>query len=340
MYRRDFLKVGASGIAGALFPFATAQCSEFRLSPILSGWNADIKAIKRFVSRKKIKYLHERTSKSFQDSGKGRVVLLHKYLEKALGTIVPHYQRLGDCVGQGYGLCIDVLAATQIYGAGLAEKFEAEASIEVAYAGSRYEIGYEKHRDRDVLDGDGSWGVYAAEFVTDFGMLPRGVYGDVDLTKYNPSIARLWGDEGIPNNLEPKIKKHPIRTTALVGSYNEVRDAIVNGYPVSFCSDVGFNPYCRKHNPRGRDSMGFLNKCGTWYHCMAGIAVDDTDRPGVLLQNSWGPDWVRGDMRHGQPPGSFWVDAKSIDRIASQGDSYALSSFLGFPAQKLDYNLF
>lgn len=340
MDRRDFLKVGASGVAGALMPFAMAECSELRLSPILSGWNADIEAIKRFVTQRKIKYLHQRTSQSFQDSGKGRVVLLYKYLEKELGPLVSHNQVLGDCVGQGYGLCIDILAATQIHGTGHAEKFEAKASTEVAYAGSRFEIGHERHRDRDILNGDGSWGVYAAEFVTEFGMLPRGIHKGVDLTEYNPAVARLWGRTGIPDDLEPKIKEHPIRTTALVGSYNEVRDAIANGYPVSFCSDAGFNPHCRKHNPNGRDSMGFLNKCGTWYHCMAAIGVDDTERPGVLIQNSWGPSWVGGDKRHGQPDGSFWVDAKTIDNMASQGDSYALSSFLGFPAQQLSYDLF
>ena len=75
-------------------------------------------------------------------------------------------------------------------------------------------------------------------------------------------------------------------------------------------------------------------------HCMAGIAVDDTERPGVLMQNSWGPSWVGGDKRHEQPDGSFWVAAKDIDYMASQGDSYALSSFMGFPVQRLDYDLF
>ena len=73
---------------------------------------------------------------------------------------------------------------------------------------------------------------------------------------------------------------------------------------------------------------------------MSGIASDDTTRPGILIQNSWGPTWVKGPTRHGQPAGSFWVDAHVIDKMCSQGDSFAISNFLGFPAQEINYDLF
>jgi len=338
MDRRDFIKIGLGGVTGAMVPSLLSLCSS--KTKVYGGWTPDSQATSNFIHRTARPFLVQQTPRTFTGSGKGRVVLLHKYLEKALGEIIPHHQLIGDCVGQAYGFAIDTLSATQIYGLGLAERWNAKASTEAAYAGSRYEIGYQLHGNARLLAFDGSHGSYCAEFLRDYGVLVRKRYGNIDLTTYSAKIARDWGKNGVPDQLEPLAKQHPIRSFALVRSYEEVRDAIANGYPVVFCSDVGFNPECQEHNPGGRDSMGFLNRCSTWYHAMAAVAVDDTNRPGVLIVNSWGPDWVKGPKRHGQPEGSFWVDASTIDDMASQGDSFAISGFTGFPSKKLQYDLF
>jgi hypothetical protein len=69
-------------------------------------------------------------------------------------------------------------------------------------------------------------------------------------------------------------------------------------------------------------------------------AVDDEyKRPGVLIQNSWG-DYVKGPTRYEQPKGSFWVDADVVERkMLSAGDSWALSSFQGYPKRELNWNV-
>jgi len=36
-------------------------------------------------------------------------------------------------------------------------------------------------------------------------------------------------------------------------------------------------------------------------------------------------------------PAGFWLDARVLDRLLNEGDSWALSAFAGFPAQKLDW---
>jgi len=338
MDRREFIKIGAGGILGSMVPATLAYCAPS--TAVHAGWLPDKHATANFIRRNARPYLVQQAPYAFKGSGKGRVVLLHKYLERAIGKIIPHDQGIGDCVGQAYGFGVDILSATQIYGLGLAEKWVAKASTEAAYAGSRYEIGYKVHGNRRLLVGDGSVGVYCAEFLRDYGVLYRKTYGDVDLSEYSASLARDWGANGVPDDLEPIAKQHPVRSFALVRSYNDCRDAIANGYPIIFCSSVGFNPNCRQHNPSGRDSFGFLRKCGTWYHAMCGIGVDDTSRPGILIMNSWGPNWVSGGTRHDQPEGSFWVDAATIDSMCEQGDSFAISGLIGFPAQRLDYNLF
>lgn len=342
MDRRNFLKIGASGLIGSLVPAAIAECG-FE-TPVYSGWLPDNQAIQQHIAQTVRPYFSQNARPTVIGSGKDKVVLLHKYLERAVGTVIPHDQGIGDCVGQAYGLGVDTLSATQIYGLGLEEEWKAKVSTEIAYAGSRYEIGYETHGTRNLLSGDGSLGIYCAEFCQTFGTLIRKDYGVIDLTTYDAQLSRSMGKTGVPDSLEPLVKEHPVKSFALVRNYEEVRDAIANGYPVIFCSSIGFNPNCNNHNRGGRDSEGFLNKCGTWYHAMLGFGVDDlSNRKGILIMNSWGSDWVGGPKRHDQPDGSFWVDAKTIDIMCAGQDSYALSGYVGFPSQKiapLDYNLF
>jgi len=338
MDRRQFLKIGASGLVGSMVPAKIAQCG-FE-TPVFSGWIPDTEVINQTLQKSARPYFSQQAPQTVLGSGKGQVVLLHKYLERAIGEIEAHDQTIGDCVGQAYAFGVDILAATQIYGLGFKEKWKAKVSSEIAYGGSRYEIGYQVHGNKRLLTGDGSLGIYGAEFLTEFGTLARDRYGNIDLSKYNGNTSKEFGRNGIPDELIPLVKEHPVKSFALVNGYEDCRDSISNGYPVIFCSSIGFNPNCRNHNRDGRDSEGFLKKCGTWYHAMCGIGVDDTRRPGILVMNSWGNDWVSGPTRHDQPRGSFWVDADTIDLMCSSRDSYTISGFIGFPAQRIDYNLF
>jgi hypothetical protein len=62
------------------------------------------------------------------------------------------------------------------------------------------------------------------------------------------------------------------------------------------------------------------------------LGVDDEyRRPGALAVNSWGKSWVSGPTRYNQPAGSFWIDAATVDAAMKQGDSIALSGYVGYP---------
>ena len=332
MERRKFLYYGVGGLVGASFTNLFPQDC-YGNTTVQGGWV-------RPLTNKFFRY-NRLIPKKLLGTGSNRRVLLHKYLEKAIGPLVPHNQGTGDCVGQGFARGVDILGATQIYGIGMRQSFKGEASAEVIYAGSRYEIGYEKHKIESLLRHEGSAGILAAQFLKEFGSIVRDRYGDIDLSEYSSNRSDDWGKTGIPDELEEIARQHPVRAYALVKSYSDVRDAIVNGYPVVICSGVGFNPQCDNCNPGGRDSMGFLQPCGDWNHCMLVIGIDDTERPGALILNSWGPDWVTGGTRLGQPVGSFWADSKAIDKICAAGDSFAISNYKGFTSNDLlDYRLF
>ena len=88
-----------------------------------------------------------------------------------------------------------------------------------------------------------------------------------------------------------------------------------------------------------RDAEGFCSPKGRWGHCMCFIGVTGGRRPGLCCLQSWGPNMPGGPIGLGDHPScAFWVDAEVADRMLSQGDSWALSAFEGFPARRLQWS--
>jgi hypothetical protein len=299
--------------------------------PLFAGWVSDAEARQQFVKTHRYPFLRNRMEK-IKGTGKGKKVLLYKLFEQITGRpLVPHYQQCGDCVSHAFGLGVDVLTAVRILMQGRSERWIAKSATELIYAGSRIEVGHGR-----IGYSDGSICVWAAEFVRKWGVLLRQKYlNEYDYTTYSGQVARTLGKpgKGVPNALEPLCKLHPVETCALVNSWEECRDAVANGYPVPMGSNIGFTSK--------RDRDGFLRRSRRpWYHAMVIIGVDDEyRRPGALVQNSWGGDtWVSGPKRHEQPDGSFWCDAATIDAAMKQGDSIALSGYVGYPRNDIpDY---
>lgn len=233
---------------------------------------------------------------------------------------------ISNCVSHGAAYAVDAVKAVDIYLKNDFEEWIAETATEDIYAGSRVQIG------GGEISGDGSVGAWAADYVSKYGALPRQKYGDIDLSVYSGDKARSWGRSraGVPKELLEIAKQHPIQIVSRVDTYEQVRDLIANGYAVTIASDQGFSSR--------RDDEGFARPQGSWSHQMSILGVDDAyKRPGVLVQNSWGKDWIDGPKRNNQPEGSFWVDADEIERrILSQGDSWAFSGYEGFKPRKLN----
>lgn len=330
MDRRDLLKGFAATAAGLLLPKVTAKANfDFDLTVRNRfGWDerASKISIEEFIEAHEHPFLSQQ-DEAIRGTGAGKTVLLWKAFEKLTGKAYePHDQQIGDCVGQGFGLGVDFLTALQIDMGGMPELWVAKAATEILYAGGRVEVGGLRG-DRM----DGSTGHWQAEFLTRWGVLLRQKYpGGYDFSEYSGKTAKELGTLGVPDELEPICKLHPVKTCALVTSWSECCDAIANGYPVAVCSNVGFGDSSIQWV---RDSQGFLRrKRAPWYHCMLIGAIDDTgSRPGGLIFNSWGSNWVTGPTRLDQPLGTFWVDASTIDAMLKQGDSMALSNYVGYP---------
>ena len=242
---------------------------------------------------------------------------------KVLGHVLPGRNQgdVGSCVSFGTASAIEYTMLNEIV-LGQLEEYK-DLCQEAIYGGSRIEIG------KGQVSGDGSIGSWAAEFVEQYGLVARGVYKDYNLESYDETRCRLWGRDGLPDDLEPEAKKHPVKTVSMIRSYDEAKKALASGYGISVCSNQGFT--------MDRDKDGFARPMGSWGHCMAIIGYQ-TKRPGCFILNSWGDDSHTGPVGLGNTPvAGFWADAKIVDRMLAAKDSWAFSCVEGFPVRKLNY---
>ena len=250
--------------------------------------------------------------------------------EKGFGGKIPTLDQgqVGSCVGHGWAQGINYEICLQA-GTNRGPPIDGKVIIpaEVVYGGSRVNA----NGGRAPLMGDGSNGSWAAKFVSDptnGGVCGRGVYGSYDVTKYTESNCRALGRSGIKGELLAACTKNQV-SCALVNSADDIEKALKQGYTVPICSDVGFA------GQSSRDADGFLKARGSWPHCLLVLGYRK-DKDGFLILNSWGENWVSGPTGPGDPPkGSFWISRKDMDRIAKQGDSYAVSGVKGFPRREL-----
>lgn len=295
------------------------------------GWPHDPELRREWIRRQHRPYYAD-YSADIAGSGRGKQVLLWPYLEKVTGqTYAPSIQRIGDCTSHAVAMGVNVLTAVQILMHGRPERWIAPAATEPIHAGARVEIGQSLIPSRR----DGAVVTWAGDWVQQYGVLLRQKYGDIDLTEYNPHLARNWGARGVgvPNKLEAIAKEHPVKMTKIVTCWSEARDLIANGYPIVIGSGIGFN--------QETDSDGFLHPGPTWWHALLLAGIDDkSTRPGGCLLNWWPPTWIEGPKHKlGTPSSAFWTDANTIDSMLSKGDSIALSNYVGYRRQPLNYML-
>jgi hypothetical protein len=243
---------------------------------------------------------------------------------KVLGHHIPTKKQLvGDCVSFGAAHACEYLLAVQI-ATGSDQEWH-EIFPPWIYAGSRVVIG----QGRIGCRSDGSVGAWAAAWLLESGggALQADAPG---VPAYSGSLARDWGCHGPPKQFADLAKPNFLKSAAQVSSWQEVRDALINGYPVTIASNVGFEG--RAYEKGGKL---FRDPRGSWGHQMVIIGYDLQPEPCFFILNSWGPDWCEKPI-DGAPLGGFWVRASAVQRIVSQQDSFAFSDASGFPAREWD----
>ena len=283
----------------------------------LGGWIDNPAEVERALATMPLPHFFS-AAPHLRGAGAGKTTLLYKAYKDVNGGQYVNYpaQTIGDCVSHGFGHGVDLLEAVQISVGHKPELFK-QTATEVIYGMARVDIGGERGSYQD-----GAVGAWAAKAVTALGTISRDVAGP-----YDGHRAKDWGAHGVPDDLKRKAADHKVKTASLITTFEELEDALANGYPVTVCSNQGFTLQ--------RDQDGFCRAQGSWGHCMLLVATRADSRPGACIFQSWGSDVPSGPLALDQPPNSFWADRDTVGRMLAMQDSWALSSFDGYPGQVL-----
>lgn len=252
-------------------------------------------------------------------------VFLGQYLLKAAPDWKRGAQKIGSCVGWGWSLSCDILAACDVLLRNESESYGGRVLEASVYGFSRVEV-----RGGRNLGGDGSYGGAAAKAVTKYGTLHYGIdYGGQTFNDNSGSREKEWGRDGVPDALEAAAARHKVSSVTLVRNFEEAAKAIQNGYPIAVCSGMGFSMTLRD---------GYMTPMGGWAHCQMAAGVRWNPEPAILVVNSWG-DCYSGTYDTNLPPqfqrSAGWVKAKDFTRMIQGDDTFALSGYAGFPPRVL-----
>ena len=256
------------------------------------------------------------------DEHDGRPILLYKAFRDVLGGYPKYFaQDVGECVGDGHGHGVDLLQCVEI---ALGEPSEyRETDTVFVYATSREVAGI-------LGRGDGSYGSAAVKAMQTIGVASVEMVGAPGPD--GGARATAWGRYGVPADVKRAAGAYRLGGAARVTTWAELVAAMRNGYPVTICSNQGFEDSWRRVNPR--DAWGFCTPGGTWGHCML-IGGVRFDRPGACILQSWGPDVPSGPLALDQPSYSFWADRYVVEAMLAQGDSWALRQAPAFVERRL-----
>lgn len=161
----------------------------------------------------------------------------HLFIANGIGT--------ANCVSHGHRNALDVTRAVEIDVKGEPEAWVARGATENIYQARTH-------------GGAGMSPSVAARYVSKTGgLLLRKDYGEVDLSKYNPSLGIY---KRIPRSIFiNEAHKHPVTKVASIDSLEELKEAFANGYACTISSNWGFGSR--------RDKYGKAKPSGSWNHC-------------------------------------------------------------------------
>lgn len=290
------------------------------------GWLYNPKEIERYLKSAQTPLFCDAAS-VIRDSGVGKVALLYKFVAQLTGKYNYTYQGTGDCVSWGAATAVDTLKAVDIILRKQPEEWTGWTSPEVIYGGSRVQIG--KGR---LGGGAGSYGIWAARFVSEFGTLIQAIHGKYDLRTYSTQRAIDWGYKGVPQELLDLIKEHPVKNPKQVKSVEEARDSLANGFPVTIAGSRGFY---RKRDAKG--TVG-VNRSDPWAHQMVITGLNDPEGK-MLVENSWPEGWITGPVYLDQPKDSFWATYEDLAYYFTVGDSWSYEDYEGYRVRELNLRI-
>lgn len=256
-----------------------------------------------------------------EDNSSRNVRLWSAVLKVNSGKHLPNIpQQTGDCVSFGLANAIAYRLAVQAVEHNLPGTYDPFEPF--LYGLARVTIGKNNPSCRSA----GAMPSYAIEGFKKHGFVLTSEVG----VSYSGRLADQWGCKGPPPEAFEKAKAriggdaYPIRSAA------EARDAICNGYPLTVASDFGTRTI------RPRDGKNVARWDDRWPHQMCGNGYDGTAAAKYFhITNSWG-ETAHPKPLGDEPPGGFWVDWATMDRICRDGEVWAVNVVPGFDKSDTD----
>lgn len=254
------------------------------------------------------------------------------------GHFLVFRQETGSCVGNGGGQAVWYLSAAQAVRDRQRVLPELPFYL-LPYGRSRYYAGM-------LGEGEGSFGSAMAKALKEDGIVSA---KESDLPRWDESDGITWGQrtemkwsagEKIPRQWLDRSQQHLVKTASPVTSADQAIAALQNYYPLTCASDWGGRMQC---SVAGNPPVLLNEHVDQWMHQMCCIGYWRHPELGDLfyILNSWGPN-AHGRPPDDAPPGGFWIRRKDMEYIIGRGEVFALSQFVGFPAQadEIEYALF
>lgn len=244
-----------------------------------------------------------------------------------------------NCVGNGAETVVNNLQALDI-----AIRNDAEVYVPLFLG---YHYGRGRFHSGINGRGEGSTGSGQAEAIREDGVVAYNVDGlpqpkitpidggNGEIWTWGASVEMTWSDgKRIQDTWIQLGRKRLCKTTSPIRNAEDAKASIANYYPITIASDWG-----GMMQPPVTEGVLLNRRVTTWNHQMCILAYWKHPKLGLIfwIQNSWAD--AHGRCPSGAPAGGFWVKAKDVDYICSQGDSFAFSQWDGFPAQDLSYFL-
>lgn len=238
-------------------------------------------------------------------------------------------QVTGSCVGAGGGNCWMTLACIEAVRLGDPEDPIVPFWL-LPYGRSRYYLG-------DRSPGEGSTGSTFAKAAREDGVVPANSQGlppfdRADMSCWGRAVEMKWSDGDNPDTMAllPTSRKHLVKTVAKCNSADDVRAAIVNGYPCTAASMYAHDG--GRVQGSGEGACLLARKQGSWSHQMSVLAWWRHSQFGELfyLMNQWGKK-SHGICPSGAPNGGVWITKADMDWIC-RDEVFAFSAFDGFPS--------
>jgi hypothetical protein len=136
----------------------------------------------------------------------------------------------------------------------------------------------------------------------------------------------------VPDRFEQQLKTHPVQAIAKVTTTDGLAKALAQGYGVAEGSSWLLSG---KRNEQGM--IGVYRGGG---HCMAIVGYTTINGKRFFqIDNSWGTGAHTGPTHPAFPySGGGLITESAAGQMLAGGDSWALSSVVGFPARDVDWS--